>query len=164
LFGDASPLGVGARFVHAVAGFVFAVAVIASVFLGASEARPVAWDCEWLRRYGGYLGFQGTLPAGKLNAGQKIYFWFIATTGIVLFLTGILMYWHEILPGWHSLIYTLHDLLAIFVLCGVILHFYLSVVVNPGSLGGMVDGSVSVSWARKHHPLWSQEAREREKF
>jgi len=49
---------------------------------------------------------------------------------------------------------TLHDLLAILVLCGVAAHFYLAVVVNPGALRGVIEGTVGRSWAREHHPRW----------
>jgi formate dehydrogenase subunit gamma len=128
------------------------------ILLWRRDARLATWDREWFRRVGGYLGFQGKVPAGKLNAGQKSYFWFVASAGTGLVLTGMLMFWPDMLPGWLSVAYTLHDLLAILFFCGVIVHFYLAVVANPGSLQGIIDGTVSASWAREHHPLWLKDA------
>jgi formate dehydrogenase subunit gamma len=90
---------------------------------------------DWLRHAGGYLGFRGRLPAGKLNAGQKLYFWFVMAAGFGLTASGILMYWQAPLPFWLPLAFTLHDLLAILVLCGVTAHFYLAVV-EPWSATG----------------------------
>jgi len=123
--------------------------------LWAREARPAPWDREWLRHLGGYLGFGGELPAGKLNAGQKLYFWFALAAALGLTATGILMTWPGGLRAGLPLAYTLHDLLAIAVLCGVTAHFYLAVVANPGALRGVIEGTVGRSWARDHHSRWA---------
>ena len=157
LLGSASPLGASARSLHTWTGFVFAAAVVALAALWAREARPAPWDREWLRHLGGYLGFGGELPAGKLNAGQKLYFWFALAAVLGLTATGLLMTWPGGLRAWLPLAYTLHDLLAIAVLCGVTAHFYLAVVANPGALRGVIEGSVGRSWARDHHSRWAAE-------
>jgi formate dehydrogenase gamma subunit len=158
LLGAQSPLGLAARRFHALTGFVFAASVLAIVAFWLREARPEPGDRDWLRHVGGYLGFRGHLPAGRLNAGQKLYFWFVAAAGLALTLTGLLMYWPGLLPSALSFAYTLHDLLAVLALCGVAAHFYLAVVVNPGALRGILEGTVGASWAREHHPGWKAAA------
>jgi hypothetical protein len=70
LLGASSPLGHRRAPLHAVTGFVFAAVGPGLVALWVREARP-AGDRDWLRHLGGYLGFRGHLPAGKLNAGAE---------------------------------------------------------------------------------------------
>jgi len=154
LLGASSPLGQGARELHEVAGWVFAVTIVLLVALWVREARPAPWDRDWLRHAGGYLGFAGPLPAGKMNAGQKLFFWLVAIAGLGLAVTGILMTRDGLTSTWLPFVYTLHDLLAILVLCGVAAHVYLAVVANPGALRGILDGSVGKTWAKEHHPRW----------
>jgi formate dehydrogenase gamma subunit len=154
LLGADSPLGATARLIHTITGFVFGGATAVLLALWMREARPAPGDRDWLRHLGGYLGFRGPLPAGKLNAGQKLYFWFVLAAGLGLGVTGILMTWPGLLPSGLAFAYTLHDLLAILVLCGVTAHFYLAVVVNPGALRGVIEGTVGATWAREHHPRW----------
>ncbi|MBN2371592.1 MAG: hypothetical protein JXO72_14010, partial [Vicinamibacteria bacterium] len=78
--------------------------------------------------------------------------------GFGLTATGILMNWDCIAPTWLSFAYTLHDVLAVLVLCGVTAHFYLAVIVNPGALRGIIDGTVGASWIREHHSRWEAKA------
>jgi formate dehydrogenase gamma subunit len=160
LLGASSPLGQAARDLHAIAGFVFTLAVVFLVTLWARDARPAPYDREWLRHLGGYLGFRGELPAGRLNAGQKLYFWFAAAAGVVLVGTGALMTWPGVLRAWLPFAYTLHDLLAILMLVGVAVHFYLAVVANPGALRGVIEGTVNAAWARDHHSRWEAASKE----
>ena len=162
LFGASSPLGEGARWLHTIAGWVFAAAVVLLAALWVREARPAPWDREWIRHAGGYLGFRGALPAGKLNAGQKLFFWLVAAAGLGLTATGLLMTWGGLASAWLPFVYTLHDLLAVAILCGVAAHVYLAVVANPGSLRGILEGKVGKTWAREHHSRWDEEPPENE--
>lgn len=154
LLGPSCPLGPGARTLHTVAGVVFAIALVAIIALWLRDARLSPEDRLWFRHLGGYLGYSGRLPAGKLNAGQKLYFWLVALTGLGLVATGIVMAWGKPSAAWSPFVYTLHDVLALLMILGVLAHFYLAVVANPGALRGVIDGEVPADWARKHHPDW----------
>jgi formate dehydrogenase subunit gamma len=38
----------------------------------------------------------------------------------------------------------------------LIVHVYLGTVAYPGTLGGMLHGSVTRAWAKLHHPAWDE--------
>lgn len=155
LMGPSCPLGRGARTLHTGAGVVFIIAVVVIIGLWLRDARFAPGDRIWFRHLGGYLGYSGPLPAGKLNAGQKLYFWFVGLAGVGLALTGVLMAWGNLSAAWAPLVYTLHDVLGVLMILGVLAHFYLAVVANPGALRGVVEGEVTADWAREHHPDWT---------
>ena len=48
-----------------------------------------AYDKDWVRKLGGYLGHKGHVPAGRFNAGQKMFYWFTAAFGIIMSVTGV---------------------------------------------------------------------------
>jgi len=50
----------------------------------------------------------------------------------------------------------LHALAASVIVLGAIVHIYAAIWVK-GSLDGMMRGTVSEKWARKHHPAWLRE-------
>jgi len=126
LLGKANPLGDTARTLHAYTGWVFAAAVVALFSFHIRSARFAAYDWRWLRYLGGYFGCGGPLPAGKFNAGQKMFFWFVVLCGLGLSASGILMFFWDGLRSWMPFAYTIHDGLAILLVCGVLAHFYLA--------------------------------------
>lgn len=34
------------------------------------------YDKAWVRKMGGQLGQKGEIPAGRFNAGQKMFYWY----------------------------------------------------------------------------------------
>ena len=50
-----------------------------------------------------------------------------------------------------------HYLTTVFGGLLLIVHVYLGTIAYPGTLGGMLHGSVSRAWAKLHHPLWQKE-------
>jgi formate dehydrogenase gamma subunit len=155
LLGSSDPLGPAARTVHAVAGFVFSAGLLILLITWAGQARFRRWDAEWLRKLGGYFGVREGLPAEKFNAGQKIFFWMMMGCGFGLAATGFVMYFRAGASN-SAVIYTLHDLLAVFMLLGLVGHVYLALVVNPGAFRAILEGQVSKAWASHHHPLWAK--------
>lgn len=157
MLGRANPLGETARLLHTLAGLLFALGLVAILVLWLKDARLGRQDRTWLRHWGGYLGFAGHLPAGKLNAGQKLYFWIAATVGGGLVATGALMALGCASAAWSPFVYTLHDLLAIVLTVAAVGHIYLAVIANPGAMQAVTEGTVTESWARHHHPQWLHE-------
>jgi formate dehydrogenase subunit gamma len=139
---------------HVATGFVFVGAVLLLTVLWVKDALPATGDGKWLRHFGGYFGFRSKLPAGKLNAGQKLYFWFVLFVVFGLVATGAVIIRPSLSPGALSVAYTLHDVFAILAICGILAHIYLAVIANPVSLRGIIDGGVPASWAQEHHPDW----------
>ena len=50
--------------------------------------------------------------------------------------------------------YVIHDLAALVMLAGFIIHVYEGTAHQPGTFHSMIDGTVTDDWARTHHPGW----------
>jgi formate dehydrogenase gamma subunit len=158
LLGDLSPLGIWARDFHSWLGWLFIIGLSMTVFLWLKEMRFEGFDWQWLAKLGGYLGYKGQLPAGKFNAGQKIFFWLMLILSVVLGTTGIIMFFARTSGTFNlALIYTLHDLAAVFLLVLVLGHIYLGVLLNTESIRSLFGGRVLSKWAEDHHPNWKCE-------
>jgi len=123
--------------------------------------RPMTWtpdDRRWMRRIKAYV--TNADPAEPdyvdfFNAGQKAYFWAIVVSAIVFVVSGIPMWFPETFGRVAVQIgYVLHDLAAIVMLVGFIVHLYESTAVAPGTFQAMTRGTVDRRWARVHHPAW----------
>ena len=45
---------------------------------------------------------------------------------------------------------------ALITIAAFMIHVYMSIWVTPGSMKGMVEGTVPSAWAKTHHRLWWQ--------
>jgi formate dehydrogenase gamma subunit len=144
---------------HWVVGLIFVAASIVSVVLWAKDAKFAGYDKEWLRKHGGYLGGKEVeVPAGRLNAGQKIFLWLTAVLSLILGVTGILLIFKDSLPlTFNCVTSTVHGLFAVIFLAAVIAHAYLGTIANPGTWRALIDGKVGRKWAKKHHSEWYKE-------
>ena len=149
---------------HWVVGLVFIAASTFSVVLWAKDANFKAYDLEWLKKRGGYLGGEEVhVPAGRLNAGQKIFFWLTALFTLIMGLTGVLMIFKESFSlGFNCIISTIHGFFAILFVASILAHIYLGTIANPGTWRALVDGKVSREWAKNHHPEWYKEIEQKE--
>ncbi len=156
----------GAEFASETIGWIYLIHFIAGLFLlsvvaviGAlwkKDAVLQNHDIQWLKKAGGYFGRGEGLEADRFNAGQKIYFWFMAAAVFILGVSGILI----TISGSGSLrmaMRFIHDSTAIIFLITIIVHAYLGILANPGALKAIVRGLVTREWAKKHHPLWIKE-------
>jgi formate dehydrogenase subunit gamma len=50
--------------------------------------------------------------------------------------------------------YVIHDLAALLMLAGFIIHIYEGTAHQPGTFHSMMDGTVTENWAWTHHPAW----------
>ena len=100
---------------------------------------------------------------GFFNAGQKLYFWAIVGSAIVFLISGIPMWFPEVF-GRHAVMvgYVLHDVAALVMLGGFIVHLYESTAQQPGTFQAMTRGTVSRRWAWTHHPDWYRETTRRD--
>lgn len=118
-------------------------------------------DKAWLDNAGEMLkGNKSALPpVGKYNAGQKLVFWLMAGSLLVLLVTGLL-FWHAWFPHWPILArrigVLLHALAAVVLVLTVVVHVYAAIWVK-GTTRAMTRGTVSRRWAKLNHPLWHDE-------
>jgi len=141
---------------HWVAGLVFLAATLVSLGLWYRDARWAPYDSQWLRQRGGYLGkHEAEVPAGRLNAGQKIFFWLSFWVSVVMGISGVLLIFKNSLSlSTTCLTSTVHGFVAILFVAIVVAHMYLGTVANPGTFRAIIDGKVSREWARQHHSEW----------
>jgi len=141
--------------IHIVAGFVFILTTIGGLMAWFRDALFASYDKEWVKRVGGYLGFKGEVPAGRFNAGQKMFYWFSGILGLIMSVTGMLLVFKYSFPlSIICIMSTIHNLFGFFLIAGVLAHAYLGTVANPGTWRVLVDGYVTRHWAKHHHPNW----------
>jgi formate dehydrogenase subunit gamma len=114
-----------------------------------------------MRRISGYVSNKEKVESkdvGFFNAGQKLYFWTIALTAVLFLITGLLLWFDHVVPRWLVAVsYVIHDLSALVMLAGFIIHIYEGTAAQPGTFQSMTDGTVTREWAWTHHPAWYEE-------
>jgi len=144
----------------------FALAFILFLFVEIKHwLSAMSWtdsDRKWMRQMKQYVSNEEKLSpeyVGFFNGGQKLYFWVTVYSGILFLLTGIIMWFPEVFGRvLVAVSYVLHDIAALAMLAGFILHVYLSTVFEPGTFRSMTRGTVTREWAWTHHPAWYKEA------
>jgi formate dehydrogenase subunit gamma len=111
-------------------------------------------DRRWLRSVLRRDASDGARPAGKFNAGQKLYAAYISGAVLVMAGTGLLMWFTDLAPlVWRTSATFVHDWLALAV--GVVLLGHIGMALgDPEARRGMRTGRVDPKWAAREHPLW----------
>lgn len=152
--------GTAARVLHPWVGMAFTAGVIAMAALWAREMVLDRDDRTWLRAIRGYVTRdRARVPAaGKYNGGQKVYFWLQIVLGILFLVSGIPLWLPDAFSaGVFNVSRLVHYLAALAGTMSLIPHVYLGTVAYPGTLRSMLEGTVTRSWARHHHPRWQPE-------
>lgn len=156
-----SATALACKWAHNVTGPLFIVAVILMFFAYLREALfKFKVDMAWFLRAGGYLG--GKHPSsGKINAGQKAWYWTVVLGGIVLFVSGLALDFPNYVESRELLrdAYLVHTLAAVFVIAFFFVHIYLGALGMEGSLEAMTRGTVDANWAKEQHDLWYEEVK-----
>jgi formate dehydrogenase subunit gamma len=139
--------------------FVIGLAVMLVVWL--KESLPRAYDWQWIKSGGGYLDKSKHPPAGFVNAGEKIWFWFLFFFGIALTVSGFFLLFPNLgfERGTMQLAHIVHAITGIGLIAFSLGHIYLGTVGNEGSLEGMITGEVDEAWAKAHHSVWYDEVK-----
>jgi len=137
-------------------GFVIAFALQTLNWL-----QPMTWtndDRRWMKHFKAYVTNAERLEPEYVdffNAGQKLYFWAIVVSALVFFVSGIPMWFPRTFGRPVVAIgYVLHDLAALVMLVGFIVHIYEATAAQPGTFQSMTRGTVEKRWAWTHHPAW----------
>jgi len=119
------------------------------------------YDLLWLKSMGGYLSrYKVLLPAGRFNAGQKMYFWLMQLSLLALVVSAVLME-----HGGHGphtpafrqgFWWSIHGLMGCVATAMVIGHAYLSIVANPQTARVLWDGTICRRYAEEHHSCWEE--------
>ncbi|MFD7505315.1 cytochrome b/b6 domain-containing protein [Streptomyces sp. NPDC059850] len=114
-------------------------------------------DRRWLRAALRRDHSPAERPAGKFNAGQKVYAAWTAGAVLVMAVTGSLMWFTGLAPlMWRTSATFVHDWLALAVGIVVIGHIG-KALADPEARRGMRTGRVDPRWVARQHPLWRTE-------
>ena len=158
--------GPTARVLHPWMGVLFTGSMAVMFLIWAKEMGIQQQDRAWLKAVKHYAlhDKDKVPPAGKYNAGQKLFFWSMALLGVAYIVTGIPLW----MPGgalglgpfYGGVVNGMRLVHYLSTVAGgllLIVHVYLGTIAYPGTLRGMLHGSVSRPWAKLHHPLWQKE-------
>jgi formate dehydrogenase subunit gamma len=165
LFWLAAVVGGGftARFWHPWVGLVFVVSFLWMFLLWRGDMKVDANDRAWFRSIAHYIRNEDSQlpPTGRFNFGQKLFTWGMFYSTILMLLSGIVLWWTESLP-W-SLRYLryaailIHAAVAMITIGLFLLHVYMGTIMEEGSFGAMVYGTVTRAWARTFHRAWYEQ-------
>ncbi len=145
---------------HNLVGPFFTVGVLLILVSWMKHNIPNRNDWEWFKKGGGLIG-KGHASAGRMNGGEKVWFWFIATAGVVVCVTGLILDFPNFQQSRavmqaSSLI---HAVVSIGWVALALGHVYIGTLGTEGAFEGMATGYVSEEWARQHHDLWLDEVK-----
>ena len=150
------------KWIHNILGPVFMVGLLSMIVSWFSQNFLTKIDIQWFKEFGGMIGDKHP-SAEKMNGGEKLWFWSLATIGIALCVSGLILDFpnfgqqREVLQLSHLI-----HLLSAFVLISFAFgHIYIGTIGTEGALEGMVTGQVDTAWAKQHHDLWLKELQNR---
>ncbi len=155
MFGDV--LGGGAlvrvsREIHAISTLLFIISVFPMLIMWVRWMLPTLDDVKWMMIVGGYLNKdKKPVPAGKFNAGQKLWFWVATLGGVIMIATGAAMYFQDfrldilVQYGISQIDFLrasaiIHNLLGLVVLALFLTHVYMSVFAIKGAIHSIITG------------------------
>tara|TARA_R110002049_G_scaffold59499_4_gene160840 strand:+ start:946 stop:2022 length:1077 start_codon:yes stop_codon:yes gene_type:complete len=145
--------------VHNYLGPAFSVGVLLMILLWARHNIPNRTDIEWFKAGGGMVGKKHP-SAGKLNGGEKVWFWGgVFLLGILVSASGVILdfpIWGQT-RGDMALAQGVHAITAILWIGFFLGHAYIGTLGTEGALEGMTRGRVDVNWAKQHHDLWYED-------
>jgi formate dehydrogenase subunit gamma len=119
-------------------------------------------DRAWKQHMGDMLrgNKAGMPPVGKYNYGQKMVFWAMVVSLLLLLVTGV-MFWQPWFTPYVSIpvqriAVLVHAAAAMLLVAATIMHVYAAIWVK-GTVRAMTRGTVTEGWARTNHALWHQE-------
>lgn len=149
------------RILHPYMGVLMFLSFLGLYFRLRRDNAWTAQDKAWLDKAGEMFrgNKAGMPPVGKYNAGQKIVFWLMTLSLLVLLVTGVLFWhaWFPDFPVWARRVGVLaHAVAAVVLVLTVIVHIYAAIWVK-GTTRAMTRGTVTAGWAKMNHPLWYEE-------
>jgi formate dehydrogenase subunit gamma len=151
--------GVLARIIHPWIGVVL---LISFTGLFIRFLRFNLWnrdDTLWMRRMGDVINARDErLPElGEYNAGQKLVFWSQTVLILILFASGLVIWDHYFFQyttiEQKRIAVLIHAVAALLAILVWIVHVYAAIWVR-GTVRAMTRGSVTGSWAWRHHRKW----------
>lgn len=179
VFGDFFGGGVFVRMcknLHGVFTIPFAIVVIPMFLMWVKEAIFNFDDVKWMMIVGGYLSKEKKpIPAGKFNAGQKMWYWIATLGGMVMVITGAAMFFMDFniemiksMSGLSQIDFLrvmaiLHNVVGFLVVALFITHVYMSMFAIKGAVHSILDGHMEEEEVRILHSSWYKKLKDQGK-
>lgn len=155
--------GPAARFWHPWMGLVFVVSFFWTSKEWHRDMKIDDSDRAWAKAMPDYIQNHDEKlpPAGRFNYGQKLFFWGMLYSVVLLLLSGIVLWYTEALPfNMRFVRYAailIHASVALITIGLFLIHVYMSTILEEGSFGSMVHGYVTRGWAWTFHRTWYEQ-------
>jgi formate dehydrogenase subunit gamma len=154
-----------AMWIHNFGGPLFMVGVVLEVITWARFNGFKRYDWAWLKSLGGRFGKDPHPHAGRANAGEKIWFWFVASAGLIgVCVSGLVLDFPNFGQSREAMqiANVVHGSLAVLWIAIAFGHIYLGTLGVEGTLRGMTTGKVSEEWMKEHYDLWYEQVKKGE--
>lgn len=161
MFGD--KLGGGmpirlAKNLHFLATWIFLIFGILMFLMWVKPAMFKLYDIGWLKIMGGYLSNEKReVPAGKFNAGQKMWFWLCTLGGFAMAITGLIIHYFYGDINTLRLMAIIHNILGFGVLAMLITHIYMAVFAIEGAIEAILNGYMAEEELALMHSYYYKE-------
>jgi len=148
-----------AKVLHNFCGPLLLIGILLEFIKWVRYNIPEKIDLQWFKNMGGMIGHGPRPHVGKVNAGEKGWFWLIFIFGIAVGVTGILLDF----PIWDQTRFIMQVSLVIHATVAVLFvtvsfgHIYMGTLGIEGVFEAMWSGSVDAVWAEQYHDLWYEE-------
>lgn len=165
-----------ARHFHGIATIMFAIAVVPMFLFWFFDMLPTLDDVKWIFILGGYLSKEiKEIPAGKFNAGQKMWFWIATLGGFLMIATGAVMYLQDFDYGIAKILglsqidllrlsVMFHNVLAFAVVALFFTHVYMSMFAIKGAIYSIITGYKEEDEVKYLHSTWYKKLKKEGKF
>jgi formate dehydrogenase subunit gamma len=155
--------GPTARFWHPWVGLAFSASLFWTFAEWRRDMQVDADDRAWAKALPDYIENRDDKlpPQGRFNFGQKLFFWGMLYSVVLLLLSGFALWYTEALP-WslrylRYLAILVHASVAMITIGLFLIHVYMSTVLEEGSFGSMIQGTVTRAWAWTFHRKWYEQ-------
>ncbi len=155
--------GTTARFWHPWVGLVFTASLLWAFLQWRRDMQIDDSDRAWGEAIPEYIRNEDDElpPAGRFNYGQKLFFWGMFYGVILLLITGVFLWYTGSLPWTMRFVryaaILIHASVALITIGLFMIHVYMSTILEEGSFGSMVHGTVTRAWAWTFHRKWYQQ-------
>lgn len=147
-----------ARDVHSIATVVFIPFGVLMFLMWFKQCTFKKYDIDWFKIMGGYLSKENKpIPAGKFNAGQKMWFWIATLGGAMMAFTGAIMYFQCADINTLRLMAILHNIGGFLVIAMLITHIYMSLFAIEGAIEAIINGKMGEEELSILHSIYYHE-------
>lgn len=155
------------KHLHGIFTIPFAIVVIPMFLMWLKEAFFNMDDVKWMMIVGGYLSKEKKpIPAGKFNAGQKMWYWIATLGGMVMVISGAAMFFLDFniemiksMTGLSQIDFLrvmaiVHNVVGFLVVALFITHVYMSMFAIKGAVHSILDGHMEEEEVKILHSSW----------